>query len=224
MLSRDSPIGTRARTVQRGLRRPPSLEKLARDAIKTAEAMATGIARCMAFGMKRPGVFETELRSHLFDISESLAHLLPPLFSGEALSQTAIRAAIPHIVYLRRQLEESKAFGRRLACVATEDTGMTGESTHHSIGEGVAPHDGLSNVTNEVNSSTDLRPKPLTRKQQAALDIIRREGPILGEAVAAKIGVKYETFRRGYVPVLKQQGVQNHRNGEGYYLPQRAST
>jgi len=54
-------------------------------------------------------------------------------------------------------------------------------------------------------------------KVQKAMDFIDNKGKVKALSVAKEIGVKEGTFRKYYVPILKQRGVQN--DGTGYYRP-----
>ena len=56
----------------------------------------------------------------------------------------------------------------------------------------------------------------LGKKVAAALQVIEKDGPILGKALAKRINLEFATLRRHIVPKLKPLGVKN--DGQGYYL------
>lgn len=62
-------------------------------------------------------------------------------------------------------------------------------------------------------------PTKLTDDQQAALDLIRAEGPIPAKRIASRLSIEESTLRRHVLPALKPLGVQNNRDGNGYFLP-----
>lgn len=69
-----------------------------------------------------------------------------------------------------------------------------------------------------VYPAETAEPLPLTFQQQAAFDLIAVEGPIMGEDICRRVGIKsLSTFTSHYVPALKDHGVRNRR-GAGYYL------
>ncbi|MEK6260260.1 MAG: hypothetical protein AABP62_16705 [Planctomycetota bacterium] len=56
-------------------------------------------------------------------------------------------------------------------------------------------------------------------KLSKAVDYIRAKGPICGAAIASHIDVDEKTFRKHYVPQLKERNVKNDGpGGDGYYL------
>jgi len=65
--------------------------------------------------------------------------------------------------------------------------------------------------------------KPLNSKQQAALDLIRAEGPITGDVLARRIKVDPGHLRARIIPTLTPYGVANRRNQDGYFISPPAS-
>ena len=59
----------------------------------------------------------------------------------------------------------------------------------------------------------------LKPKQRHAYDYIRENGPVKGLTVAKSVNVKLSTFNTHYVPALKECGVENVRDGDGYFVP-----
>ncbi len=66
-------------------------------------------------------------------------------------------------------------------------------------------------------TQSELKPK-----EQAALKLIREEGPIGGKTLALRLDLAESTIRRHIIPRLKGLGVQN--DGHGYYVAPRSAT
>ncbi|MCX7408759.1 MAG: hypothetical protein NTZ32_11825 [Planctomycetales bacterium] len=82
--------------------------------------------------------------------------------------------------------------------------------------------DAIQHPLNE--SHTPKRASLHEQKLTKALSHIREKGPICGASVASYIDVEEGTFRRHYVPDLKERGVKNDgAGGGGYYLPSRST-
>ena len=58
----------------------------------------------------------------------------------------------------------------------------------------------------------------LTQKEQKALDYVKRRGRAKGISIANHIGVSEPAFRSRYVKKLRQFGLRNNQDGEGYYI------
>jgi hypothetical protein len=67
-----------------------------------------------------------------------------------------------------------------------------------------------------ANKLQDDERRKLGKKVAAALEVIEKDGPILGKALAKRINLEFATLRRHIVPKLKPLGVKN--DGHGYYL------
>jgi hypothetical protein len=60
-------------------------------------------------------------------------------------------------------------------------------------------------------------PVPLTETQQAVYDLIKRDGPIQGDAICRRLAVSQSTLTRHIIPALKSRAVKNRRCA-GYYI------
>ena len=65
-------------------------------------------------------------------------------------------------------------------------------------------------------TQADVLPK-LSKKKRRALEIIIKDGPILGRQIAQLLDIEESTFYTHYIKDLRLHGVRNDEVGQGYY-------